>query len=108
MSAEYHFGDNYEVRGMYAIGKQVNSSGVIGQPDLREMLAAVQQLRERVPADDREVLDEAVRTIRADEDGTGRPPRRSVTSILGVATAIGEVGAPVVEAVRKLMAAFGM
>jgi hypothetical protein len=104
----YHFGDTYDVRGKNAIGQQVNYPVSVGQPTaLKEMLGAVDQLREYVPADDRQVLDEAVRAIN-DEPDAGRPPRRSLTTIMGVATAIGEVGAPVIEAVRKVMAAFGM
>jgi hypothetical protein len=74
---------------------------------LAELKAVIAVLRSQVAADDRKVIDGAVETI-----GSGASPdrgslRRALTSIAGIATLAGAVGAPVIEAIRKVMAAFG-
>jgi hypothetical protein len=37
-----------------------------------------------------------------------QPLRRALGNLAGIATVVGQVGTPVVEAVRKVMAAFGL
>jgi hypothetical protein len=76
------------------------------QDALRELVDVVDALRAQVSAPDREVIDASMRTVRA-----GAEPgavRRALGQLAGVATVVGQVGVPVVEAVRKVMAAFGM
>ncbi|MFJ7246259.1 hypothetical protein ACIQWA_16615 [Kitasatospora sp. NPDC098652] len=74
------------------------------QAALRELAAAVRQLRDHVPAEDREVLDESLEAI-GDGAGDGDSPsalRRALRNISGVASLV-RAGAPVVESVRRLL-----
>jgi hypothetical protein len=47
-------------------------------------------------------------TIEAGGNGDKGALRRALGNIAGVAAVVGEVGVPVIEAIRKVMAAFGM
>ena len=64
-------------------------------------------LRSQVSAEDRGIIDSAMEAI----DSNGSPEkgslRRALTSIAGIAALVGEIGAPVIEAIRKVTAAFG-
>jgi len=85
------------------VGKIQNTYQSAGdaQGAFREVFDSVQALRERVSAADRQTLDESLRVI-----GDGGEPgglRRALTAIMGVAVVVGEVGVPVVEAVRRVL-----
>jgi len=87
------------------VGKIQNTYQSAGdaQGAFREVFDSVRALRERVSAADRQTLDESLRVI---GDGAGGEPgglRRALTAIMGVAVVVGEVGAPVVEAVRRVL-----
>ncbi|MET8983791.1 hypothetical protein ABZX85_50365 [Streptomyces sp. NPDC004539] len=72
--------------------------------EFRELLDAVRVLRERVSGADRETIDESLRVIGDGGGGGGEAGlRRALTAIMGVAVVVGEVGAPVVEAVRRVL-----
>ncbi|MFM9611067.1 hypothetical protein ACSCBZ_33435 [Streptomyces niveiscabiei] len=85
------------------VGKIQNTYQSAGDSEaaFREMLAAVRALRDQVSPADRETLDESLRVI-----GEGAEPgvlRRALTAVVGVAVVVGEVGVPVVEAVRRVL-----
>jgi hypothetical protein len=78
------------------------------QVSFRELTVAVNALRGQVHPADRQTIDESLRSI-----GTGanieRPTlRQALSRLAGIAAVVGEVGAPVVEAVRKVSSAFGL
>jgi hypothetical protein len=84
----------------------VNNTTAGPQDALRELTDAVGALRPRVSPADREVIDAYMRTV-----GPNTEPgilRSALGQVAGIATVVGQVGVPVVEAVRKVMAAFGL
>jgi hypothetical protein len=110
MSGTYHYGDTYggdrvEVSGS-GIGKIVYQGPADQQVAFRELLEAVQALRPQVSGTDRQVIDESLVTLQTPRPEPARL-RRALGAVSGVAMMVGQVGAPVVEAVRKVMTALG-
>ncbi|MFE7593071.1 hypothetical protein ACFU6K_27065 [Kitasatospora sp. NPDC057512] len=105
MSGDIHIGDSVTQHGDHNIGIVKNQGPVDPQAALRELATAVSRLRDQVPAEDREVLDESLEAI---GDGTAAAPsvlRRALRNISGVASLI-TAGAPVVESVRRILDSF--
>lgn len=94
-----NYGTNY---GTY------NNAPAGPQDALRELVEAVNALRAQVSPADREVIDTSMRTVGAGTGAQPGPLRQALTQLAGVATVVGQVGVPVIEAVRKVMAAFGL
>ncbi|MEV0587186.1 hypothetical protein [Nonomuraea sp. NPDC050310] len=103
----YHYGDNITQHGSYNIGKIQNNAPVDPQAAFREMIQAVQVLRTQVSPADREAIDAAVATVTSAEPGEGAF-RRALREIAGVASVVGQVGAPVIDAVQKVTTALGL
>jgi hypothetical protein len=78
------------------------------QDALRELIDAVNALRGQVSPADREAIDATMRTVGTGTGVARQPLRQALGQLAGVATVVGQVGVPVIEAVRKVMAAFGM
>ncbi|MFD9336772.1 hypothetical protein ACFWBF_20600 [Streptomyces sp. NPDC060028] len=103
-------GDNVNVYGGTGnIGQIKNTYNGPQDPQAvyREMIGLIQVLRGQVSAADREVIDESLETV---HEGDAAPPgavRRALGAIAGVAAVVGEVGLPVVEAVRRFLALLG-
>ena len=74
---------------------------------LRELAEAIESMKSHLDADEAEEVDEAHAVI-ADGKSEKGILKKAAKKILGVATFAGEVGAPVVEAVRKVLAALGV
>ncbi|MFJ1766488.1 hypothetical protein ACIOD2_39590 [Amycolatopsis sp. NPDC088138] len=111
MSDNHHYGDQFvgdkfEVHD-HGIGKIVHQGPPDQQAAFRELLDAVQALRPRVSGTDRQVVDESLATLQAPQPPEPARLRRALGAVSGVAMMVGQVGAPVVEAVRKVMAALG-
>ncbi|WP_369777850.1 hypothetical protein [Streptomyces sp. R33] len=102
-------GDNFRVYGTNNVGKigTQNNAPQDPQAALHELISLVQVLRGRVQEDDRAVLDESLDTLTEDAAERGAF-RRALGSISGLARLVGEVGLPVAEAVRRVLALFGM
>ncbi|MET8625621.1 hypothetical protein ABZW30_18055 [Kitasatospora sp. NPDC004669] len=105
MSNSFHFGDSVTQHGDHNIGIVKNQGPLDPQAALRELTAAVRLLRDQVPAEDREVLDESLEEI--GDGSTASPPalRRALRNISGVASLV-RAGAPVVASVRRIMESF--
>ncbi|MEV8324366.1 hypothetical protein [Kitasatospora sp. NPDC056731] len=102
MSGGIHFGDSVTQHGDHNIGIIKHQGPADPQAAMRELIAAVRQLREQVPAEDREVLDESLADL---GNGQATPPatlRRALRNISGVAT-LAAAGAPVVESIRRIL-----
>lgn len=85
MSGGIHFGDSVTQHGDHNIGIIKHQGPADPQAAMRELIAAVRQLREQVPAEDREVLDESLADLGG---GQATPPatlRRALRNISGVA-----------------------
>ncbi|MFC8824962.1 hypothetical protein ACFT9I_06340 [Streptomyces sp. NPDC057137] len=105
MSTNNYYGDSVEQHGDGNIGMIKNSAPADPQVAFREMIAAVQILRGQVNPADRAVIDESLNELTAGDGDEGRF-RRALAGIAGVATMVGGVGVPVVEAVQRVAAAF--
>jgi hypothetical protein len=107
MTGNYHFGDNVTQYGSHNVGMIKSQGAVDPQAAWREMVNAVQVLRGQVSAADRQVIDESMNAV---GNGNVEPKsmRRALGNIAGIATVVGQVGVPVIESVRKVMAAFGI
>jgi hypothetical protein len=107
MTSNYYGGQHVTQYGSGNVGinNGINAQGA-PQDALRELVDAVNALRGQVSPADREIIDGSMRSVGPGvEQGT---LRRALGQLAGVATVVGQVGVPVVEAVRKVMAAFGM
>jgi hypothetical protein len=108
MTSNYYGGQHVTQHGDNNVG--INNGTYNGAPQdaLREMIDAVNALRAQVAPADREVIDASMRTLGTGSGVERQPMRQALSQLAGVATVVGQVGAPVVEAVRKVMAAFGL
>jgi hypothetical protein len=105
----YHYGDNVNVGGTGNVGKIQNNYGLVDQRAAHDdLLRALQALRQQVSPADRQAIDEQLSVISAGPDQDPGTLRRALSSVAGIATVVGQVGAPVVEAVRKVMSALNM
>ncbi|MER7674644.1 hypothetical protein ACFVXG_29400 [Kitasatospora sp. NPDC058162] len=102
MSNSFHFGDSVTQHGDHNIGIVKNQGPVDPQAALRELVTAVQRLRDQVPAEDREVLDESLEAIGDGSEASPSALRRALRNISGVASLV-RAGAPVVESVRRIL-----
>jgi hypothetical protein len=100
-----HFGDSVIQNGDHNIGVIKNQDPQIA---LRELISLVAILRGQIPEGDRGVIDESIETIQSGGHGDTGALRRALGTIAGIAAVVGEVGVPVIEAVRKVTAAFGL
>lgn len=82
-----------------------------GAPDpgqeLRELADLVGMLRGQVGPGDRGVIDGALDAIDSGDTSENGPLRGALRQVAGIAVMVGEVGAPVIEAIRKVMTALG-
>jgi hypothetical protein len=107
MSGNYHFGDEVSQRGDHNIGIIKSQGPTDPQTAFREMTNAVQILRGQVSAVDRQVIDESMNTINTSDRVERGTLRRALSNIAGVAAMVGQAGVPVIESVRKVLAALG-
>ena len=110
MSDQPTIGEQYNIRGKHNTGKKVVTNYGAGgvQASLSELVDAVQVLRGQVSGPDREVVDESLETVRRGEQAEPGAMRRALRDLAGIAAVVGQVGAPVIEAVRKVGAALGL
>jgi hypothetical protein len=108
MSGNYHFGDEVTQYGDHNVGMIKNQGQADPQAALREMINAVQVLRGQVSSADRHALDESMNAIGTADNVEKGTLRRALGNIAGIATMVGQVGVPVIEAVRGVMAAFSI
>jgi hypothetical protein len=117
MSDNYHYGDEITQHGAYSVGKiqgdhnvgVVQNQGLADpQAAFQAMLNAVQVLRGQVSSADRQAIDEAIDTIGTGHNVEKGTLRRALGSIAGIATMVGQVGVPVLEAIHVVMAAFSL
>ena len=108
MSDHTYIGEQYNVRGRGNVGKvEHHHGGPDVDSSLRDLVRAVETLRQQVSAGDRAAIDASLTTV---EQGKRAEPgrlRHALGEIAGVATVVGTVGAPVIDAVRRVMAALG-
>ncbi len=77
------------------------------QEALREVLILVQALRAQVPPVSAGALDDSLPALRAEADVPPRERHRALLAVAGIATTIGSLGVPVIEAVNKVLTLMG-
>ncbi|MFD7667128.1 hypothetical protein [Streptomyces sp. NPDC059788] len=92
--------------GIGNIGIDKSRSPGNSHPSFQEMLREIRILRERVSPEDRQVIDHSLQALGAGENAEPGTVRRALNAVAGVATMVGEVGVPVVEAVRRVLSLF--
>ena len=108
MTDNVNIGEQYNIRGKHNVGKIETNYGTADvQASLRELIEAVHVLRGQVSAADRQVIDESLEIVSRGKQAEPGKLRRALGNIAGIATVVSQVGAPVVEAVRKVMTALG-
>ncbi|WP_406445067.1 hypothetical protein OHB14_39020 [Streptomyces sp. NBC_01613] len=105
----FHIGDAVtQIGGSGNTGIYKNqASAADPQAAFRDMIQAIQVMRGQVSAEDRQVIDDSLQTIGNGANADPGTMRRALTAIAGVATMVGQVGVPVIEAVRRVTALFG-
>jgi hypothetical protein len=107
VTSNYYGGNHVTQHGDHNTG-MVNNVQAGPQATLQEMVRLAEVLRGRVDPVDRQVIDDSLREIGSGAGADKGAFRRALGGLAGVAAVVGEVGAPVVEAVRKVTAAFGL
>ena len=100
-------GDWVTVHGRHNVGT-IKNQAATNSAAIQELVAAAEALRNQVGGDDRAVIDQSLETIGAGDGVEQGRLRRALGQLGGVAMVVGDVGAPVIDAVRKVMAAFGL
>ena len=108
MSTNYHIGDSVTQYGDGNTGIVKSQPAADPASALRELTRLVQVLREQVPSADRQVIDESMRAIGTGHNVDKGTMRQALSKIAGIAALVGEVGAPVIGAIRAVMAGFGI
>lgn len=103
----YHYGDQVNQIGNHNIGI-IKQEAADPQAALHEMIKAVEVLRGTVSSDDRAMIDESMQVVRSGDDADKGRLRAALRNIAGVAAMVGQVGVPVIEAIRGVMKAFGI
>ncbi|MFC9397731.1 hypothetical protein ACFTWS_31885 [Streptomyces sp. NPDC057027] len=105
---EFHISmrDVYNASGDGAVGRiEFHQHGAQDPQAVYEaVIRAIETLRGQVSAEDREVLDTSLETLRRGDEAPPGAFRRALGTVSGVAALVGEVGVPVAEAVRRLLA----
>ena len=110
MTDSNHSGDQVNQYGDGNIGIIKFHGQADPQAALQEVIGAITALRGNVgiSSADRRVIDESAEIIRASRDTERGTLRKALGNVAGIATLAGEVGVPVIEAVRKMTAALGL
>jgi hypothetical protein len=106
--SNYHYGDNITQYGKRSIGKVSYQAPADLRLALLEIIRLAEELRGQVSVADCQVIDESVEILGGGDTVDHGSLRRALSSIAGIATIVGEVGVPVIEAVRKVITALGV
>lgn len=109
MTDSINIGEQYNVSGTHNVGKIEHNYGPADvQASLQQLATAVRAIRSQLGDVDRAEVDTSLDTVRRHDSVEPGSVRRALASIAGVATVVGQVGAPVIVAVRQVMAALGV
>jgi len=106
--SNYHYGDTINQYGERNIGKISSQAPTDPRAALLEIIRMAQELRGQVSVADCQVIDESVEVLSHRDTVNQGSLRRALGNIAGIAALVGEVGVPVIEAVRKVVTALGV
>jgi hypothetical protein len=90
------------------IGKIVNQASADSRIALEEVIRLAEALRGQVSPAEVQVINESVGVLRSERISDHNTLRRALGNIARIAALVGQVGAPVIVAVRSVMSAFGI
>ncbi|MEU5535274.1 hypothetical protein [Streptomyces sp. NPDC020362] len=102
----YHYGDQVNVHGSHNIG-MIKHQPADAQQQIRDLADLIAELRGQVPAGAAQVIDESLPVL-TDEASTPQDRRDALQALSTIARTVGEVGLPVVEAVRRVLQLLGL
>ena len=102
----YHYGDRITQYGNFNVGKAELTSDP--QAALREMFRVIAVMRGEVPESDRKVIDRSLETVAAGDKVSKDDFRHALRDIAGIAAVVGQVGVPVIDAIRSVLTAIGL
>jgi hypothetical protein len=111
MNETYNYGEIYNVSGQGNVGKgniYNNQSGADANEAWRDMINAIMEMRGQIGSEDRQVVDTALMTIKQGDKVEKSTMRRALGDVAGVASLVGTVGVPVIQAVRAVLSAIGI
>ncbi|MGW2477901.1 hypothetical protein [Streptomyces sp. NPDC001665] len=108
MSSNFHIGDLVTQHGDHNTGIVKNQAPTDPSSALQELVTVVRLLHDQVPAEDQQAVSDALQTIEAGPDVPRGTLRRALSDVAGIATMVGGVGVPVIEAVKGVRAALGI
>lgn len=103
----HHVGDNINISGGSNVtGKVVNTyhSPHTAPPALQDVIRLIEALRGQLSGDDLADIDASLETVREGDAARPGAVRRALDTVLRVATAVGEVGTPVIAAIGQFRA----
>jgi len=112
----YYFGDSVTIRGgQHHTGIIKNQPGAADsapasaalQSAVEDLLRLVEDLRDRVQPVSAEAIDASLADLKADSGAAPPDRHRALMAIAGIATTVGAVGQPVIEAVNKILDLLG-
>jgi hypothetical protein len=103
-----HIGDSIHQSGAGSIGKLQHHGSSNAAADVREMISLATELRERVGAVDRAVIDESAGVVRNCEHAEPGALRRAVGNLITVAAKAGQTGIPMLDAALKVKTLLGL
>jgi hypothetical protein len=109
MSGYYHYGDNInQYGGHHNTGKATSQLPADTRQALLEIIDLTDVMRRQVSTAQSQVIDESVEILRRGDTTDRSSVRRALGNIAGIAALVGEVGVPVIDAIRKVMTALGV
>jgi hypothetical protein len=98
----FHFGDNNTTHGANSPITTTRSSPSGEQAAIQELLQAVQVMRSRVSGAPQQAADEFLQLVDSGAQLKKHELREALVKIGGVATLVGQVGVPVIQAIQKV------
>ena len=103
---DIHFGDINSTHGANSPITTNRSSGIDERSALQALVQAILVMRAQAPGASQEAADEFLQLINSGTHVEKHQLRDAIVKIGGVATVLGQVGVPVIQAIQKLTEAF--
>ena len=105
----YHYGGEHVTQyGNGNIGMIKNGEASPQRVALDEAIGQVQALRGHVRPGQRPLLDKAIDTFESGGTAERRTLCRALEDVARIAATVGQIGAPVIDSIRRVMMAFGL
>jgi hypothetical protein len=105
----YHYGGEHVTQyGNSNIGMIKNAEASTQGAALDDAISQVQALRGHIRPGQRPALDEAIGTLRSGGTAEPRTLCRALEDVARIAATVGQIGAPVIDSIRRVMTTFDL